>query len=103
MEIVCAGPELDGEAAALAVAPPADVVPRVANELELPDEQPVSASRAAVPQAAIAAPALAIPRLLIIVSFRPCVSRRASYCPEGCAHPYFARNLLLLYFAAVQI
>ena len=29
--------------------------------------------------------------------FRPeCVPRRASYWPEGCAHPYFARNLLLL-------
>ena len=76
MEIVCAGPELDGDAAALAAALPAAVAPPVADEAELPDEQPVSASRAAVPQAAIAVPALAIPRLLIIVSFRPaCVSR----------------------------
>src|ERR1700743_2773997 len=54
VEIVCTGPELDGDAAALAVAPRAAVVPPVAGELELPDEQPVSASRATVPQAATA-------------------------------------------------
>jgi hypothetical protein len=57
------GAELDGDVAALAVAP---VAPPVADELELPDEQPVSASRAAVPQASIVAPVLAIPRLLIM-------------------------------------
>jgi len=60
------GAELDGDAAALAV----PVAPAAADELELPDEQPASANRAAVPQASIA-PALATPRLLIIVSFRP--------------------------------
>jgi hypothetical protein len=57
-----AGVELDGDGAALAVEPPA------ADEPELLEEQPVSATRAAVPHASTTAPARAraIPLLLIM-------------------------------------
>lgn len=57
-----AGAEFDGDGAALAVEPPA------ADELELLEEQPVSATTAAVPHASIIAPARArvIPLLLIM-------------------------------------
>lgn len=57
-----AGAELDGDGAALAVEPPAT------DELELLEEQPVSATTAAVPHASTTAPARArsIPLLLIM-------------------------------------
>jgi hypothetical protein len=111
--IVCAGPELDGDAAALAVAPPVAppvaavprvaVVPPVADDLELPEEQPVSASRAAVPQAAIAAPALAVPRLLIMCPYVQRACQEEHRITRKDALTVLRRNLLMLYFAAVQI
>jgi hypothetical protein len=86
------GAELDGDVAALAVAL---VAPPAADELELLDEQPASASRVTVPQASAAAPAFPIPRLLIIVYFRSAsfVKKQHLIVRKDALTSYFARYL----------